>query len=172
MVLPCWHGRVHVSQSLRISRIYLRTIWMQWKADRKYLFQLLLSTRVEKYERIKILFKKIKKGKQRKREKKNWVKTSPSVDLVKRLDCCSLYVCWLKSWSQSWSTRDAGKNLQNFCVWYFKIYLGTCLGWEASSLLVEGLRNYSGCSLVIFEGLWHLLRPDSCLTSVQSKSSQ
>lgn len=44
---------------------------MQWKADRKYLFQLLLSTRVEKYERIKILFKKIKKGKQRKREKKN-----------------------------------------------------------------------------------------------------
>lgn len=132
MALPFWHGRVHVSQSLHISRIYLRTIWMQWKAD-TYLFQLLLSTRVEQYESKKILFKKIKKGKQRERKKLS--KTSSSVDLVKRLDCCSLDVCWLKSWSQSWSTRGAGENLQNICDWCFRIYLGTCLGWEASSLL-------------------------------------
>lgn len=75
--------------------VYFRTIWVQQKAD-TYLLCLLLSTIIA-YGSIKILLKKIirenkEREKKRKREKKR-VTTSLSVDLVKRLDCCSLDVC-------------------------------------------------------------------------------
>lgn len=102
--------------------------------------------------------------------------------------CHSLDVPWLKWWSRSWSaspggstqnTEFSGLHTSRFrweCPTIFpgggELYIVWCYTVEHGSPPMEGSRNECGETAGVFNGLWHLPRHDSCLTSVYLTPSE
>lgn len=97
-----------------------------------------------------------KKGKDKSRYWRG--KTSPRMDLLMRLDCCSLYVPWSEWQSQSWSFGDGGPQNKKFLgLCAFRSALenpdppqggnSSCLrqDWGMHHLLKESSKRCHGC---------------------------